>query len=126
MTVPTIAPAPPQKLQGKVYETRASLLRRYSEPVDPPPQWKMDRWTSVRIGHTTTQMEAFQCNCLQLFGLISAEPRNLGRLLGHGFKLKESFFKFSKHLLVCVSYYYVIVDSLFLADSCPPHDLSIW
>ena len=37
-----------QKLQGKVYETRASLMRRYSEPVDPPPLWKMKRWQQVR------------------------------------------------------------------------------
>ena len=36
-----------QKLQGKVYETRASLLRRYSEPVDPPPLWKIKRFTTV-------------------------------------------------------------------------------
>ena len=36
-----------KKLQGKVYETRTSLLRRYSEPVDPPPQWKMSRWRNV-------------------------------------------------------------------------------
>ena len=36
-----------QKLQG-VYETRASLMRRYSEPVDSPPLWKMKRWQKVR------------------------------------------------------------------------------
>lgn len=33
--------------RGKVYETRASLLRRHSEPVDPPPYWKMKRWSKV-------------------------------------------------------------------------------
>jgi len=38
-----------QKLHGKVYETRASLLRKYSEPVDPPPYWKISRFTKVRI-----------------------------------------------------------------------------
>lgn len=36
-----------RKLRGKVYETRATLLRRFSEPVDPPPHWKMKRWTVV-------------------------------------------------------------------------------
>ena len=39
--------SPLQKLQGKVYETRASLLRRYSEPVDPPPLWKIKRFNTV-------------------------------------------------------------------------------
>ena len=38
-----------QKLQGKVYETRASLMRRYSEPVEPPPLWKMQRWSKVLL-----------------------------------------------------------------------------
>ena len=32
---------------GKVYETRASLLRRHSEPVEQPPLWKMKRWQQV-------------------------------------------------------------------------------
>ena len=36
-----------QKLNGKVYETRASLLKRYPEPVDPPPYWKMSRFSKV-------------------------------------------------------------------------------
>lgn len=36
-----------KKLRGKVYETRATLLRRFSEPVEPPPYWKMKRWTDV-------------------------------------------------------------------------------
>jgi hypothetical protein len=35
-----------KRLQG-VYETRASLMRRYSEPVDPPPLWKMKRWQKI-------------------------------------------------------------------------------
>ena len=38
-----------KKLQGKVYETRASLMRRYSEPVEPPPLWKMKRWELVSL-----------------------------------------------------------------------------
>lgn len=33
--------------KGKIYETRTSLLRRYLEPVDPPPYWKMKRWSKV-------------------------------------------------------------------------------
>lgn len=37
-----------QKLNGKVYETRASLLRRYSEPVECAPLWKMSKFTKVR------------------------------------------------------------------------------
>lgn len=36
-----------RRLRGKVYETRATLLRRYSEPVEPPPYWKMKRWSAV-------------------------------------------------------------------------------
>ena len=38
-----------RKLRGKVYETRATLLRRYSEPVEPPPYWKMKRWRVVSL-----------------------------------------------------------------------------
>ena len=37
-----------KKLHGKIYETRASLIRRYSEPVDPTPLWKMKRWDKVK------------------------------------------------------------------------------
>ncbi len=40
-----------KKLQGKVYETRASLMRRYSEPVDPPPLWKMSQWAKVLVSY---------------------------------------------------------------------------
>lgn len=36
-----------RRLRGKVYETRATLLRRYSEPVDPLPYWKMKRWNKI-------------------------------------------------------------------------------
>lgn len=36
-----------KKLRGKVYETRSTLLRRFSEPVEPPPHWKMKRWSEV-------------------------------------------------------------------------------
>lgn len=32
-----------------MYETRASLLRRYSEPVEQPPLWKMRRWQKVTL-----------------------------------------------------------------------------
>ena len=40
-----------KKIQDKkVYETRASLLRHYSEPVASPPLWKMGRWAEVRGG----------------------------------------------------------------------------
>ena len=38
-----------KKLHGKIYETRASLFRRYSEPVDPSPLWKMRRWQKVKL-----------------------------------------------------------------------------
>ena len=47
-----------QKLQG-VYETRASLMRRYSEPVDPPPLWKMKRWQKVYNKRHSTIKEIF-------------------------------------------------------------------
>ncbi|XP_064396134.1 cilia- and flagella-associated protein 77-like [Halichondria panicea] len=37
-----------KKLQDKkVYETRASLMRHYSEPVASPPLWKMTRWAEI-------------------------------------------------------------------------------
>ena len=55
LTNPSSSPSPQpllllhQKLQGKVYETRASLMRRYSEPVEPPPLWKMQRWSKVLL-----------------------------------------------------------------------------
>ena len=38
-----------QKLYGKVFETNASLLRRHSVPVDPPPLWKMKRFSKVSL-----------------------------------------------------------------------------
>lgn len=38
-----------KRLRGKVYETRATLLRRFSEPVEPPPYWKMKRWANVSV-----------------------------------------------------------------------------
>lgn len=38
-----------KRLRGKVYETRATLLRRFSEPVEPPPYWKMKRWEKVSV-----------------------------------------------------------------------------
>ena len=37
-----------KRLRGKVFETRATLLRRFSEPVEPAPLWKMKRWSQVR------------------------------------------------------------------------------
>eukprot|EP00731_Ephydatia_muelleri_P024893 Em0016g1164a len=46
-----------KKLNGKVYETRASLLRRYSEPVECAPLWKMSKFTKVPASLQTFRTE---------------------------------------------------------------------
>ena len=49
-----------KRLRGKVYETRATLLRRYSEPVEPPPYWKMKRWSRVSAKSPAVQIKGLQ------------------------------------------------------------------
>ncbi|XP_074654845.1 cilia- and flagella-associated protein 77-like [Tubulanus polymorphus] len=39
---------------GKVYETRASLLRTYQNPVDPGPLWKMQKFNEKAKPHLQT------------------------------------------------------------------------
>lgn len=46
-----------KKLNGKVYETRASLLRHYSEPVECGPLWKMSKFTKIPSSLQTFRTE---------------------------------------------------------------------
>jgi len=36
-----------RKIDQRIYETRASLLRKYQPPIDNPPLWQMPRFAKV-------------------------------------------------------------------------------
>lgn len=70
-----------KKLQGKIYETRASLFRRYSEPVDPPPLWKLSRFS--RIPPT---LQTFRSDKMREKALMNHSSDAIARqgMFGHG------------------------------------------
>lgn len=70
-----------KKLQGKVYETRASLMRRYSEPVEPPPLWKMKRWEQIPANLETFRTDKART---EAFHHHASDATSRTGVFGHG------------------------------------------